>query len=132
MKKKITKLAIIISCFAVSSCLGEFILDNLEDSGPSNTGGAIVEFVSLYDGMAYQEDENIPVNVTAEDPDGVKEVTLWVNNNIHSVDKTAPYTFSVANLNIGSHKFHVTVKDLNGNITTGQKITVKVEACNTG
>lgn len=70
--------------------------------------------------------ETLRVYATARDPEGIEAARLWINDQYHSIDTTAPYEFSVAGLAAGTHRLMVRVKDRRGNTVDSPAVTITV------
>lgn len=70
--------------------------------------------------------ETLRVYATARDPEGIEAARLWINDQYHSIDTTAPYEFSVAGLTAGTHRLMVRVKDRRGNTVDSPAVSITV------
>lgn len=58
-----------------------------------------IQITSLTDNQNYDIGSDIVIDVDAQDPDGsITEVQLWIDGILESIDSTAPYTFTLENV----------------------------------
>ncbi|MFE8070300.1 Ig-like domain-containing protein [Marinobacteraceae bacterium S3BR75-40.1] len=80
------------------------------------------------DGSGFAPGSTISVKVDAQDPDGLNVARLWIDNTYYSIDRTAPFDFTVKNLTEGEHELMVRTKDRDGNALDSAPITLSVGA----
>jgi hypothetical protein len=70
----------------------------------------------------------LTVVADAQDPDGISVARLWIDGVYHSLDETAPYSFSVTGLTPGAHTLVVRSKDRNDNLLDSAPVSVTVSS----
>ncbi len=89
---------------------------------------SLVGITAPDNGGVFLESEEIQVSVDAKDSDGIEALSLWIDNTYHSADSTAPYTFSVNDLAVGSHIIKVSLQDSLGNNIDSEPINITIES----
>ncbi|MEM8528690.1 MAG: Ig-like domain-containing protein [Bacteroidota bacterium] len=70
-------------------------------------------------GQTFQAGDNLNIAVDASDPDGnIAMVDFRFNDRLSGQDASAPYTWTIANLEVGTHELKVTARDDEGAETT--------------
>ncbi len=70
----------------------------------------------------------VNVQVDAFDADNIQSVKLFVNNELHDVDLSSPYSFSVENLSEGMHSFKAVLEDSLGNRHDSEETLIEILA----
>ena len=87
----------------------------------------ITEITFPGSGAIFMEGEVINVTADAQDPDGIKAVSLWINNVYHSIDNEEPYLFTVSDLTAGSYTFMIKAEDSIENINESPNVTIIIK-----
>lgn len=87
-----------------------------------------VVFLSPSDGLAAVEGSTINVSADAFDDDGIASVQLLVDGSLNSTDTTAPFSFSLSNLAVGSHTLQLRSIDNVNTQLNSEQITVNITA----
>jgi len=75
----------------------------------------------------FSEYEDIEVNIDVQEPDGIKLLSLYVDNELHSFDSIDPYTFTVSNLSPGLHTLAASCEDSLGNTSNSEEMNITIE-----
>jgi hypothetical protein len=110
----------------------ETISITVEDPEASYT-----KIISPADGSVFQVNETITIKADAKDSYGIKVLKLEIDNIHHSVERNAPYEFSVSGLAAGTYSLIVIAQDVSGNKNYSKKITIVIKDniisnCNSG
>ena len=122
---------------------GEHILTVIatDDDGAQTTSGAVVISVNPFssnipptasitsplEGTTFDEGEDIIILVDAQDSDGVvTQVLFFLDENLVGTAPVAPWTFTLAGLEPGSHIFHVQAMDNEGKTGDSQAVRIIV------
>jgi len=143
--KKITNLAIVLLfLFTLSNCDSiEFQDDviNLDNINVlrniNNLHSTFTDITSPGDGAVFMVGETIHISAIAKNPDEIKVLKLKIDDTSHSVDRKAPYEFSVSGLAAGTYSLIVMAQDVSGNKNYSKKITIVIKDniinnCNSG
>lgn len=88
---------------------------NVTIVAPTTNKRPVASFASPNDGDQVTAPGNFSVRVNASDVDGnVVRVKLFVNGNQHGIDTTAPYEFSLSNLDPGTYSLRAVAQDDGG------------------
>lgn len=113
-------IACALTCLLLTAC------NETVDKGARQNSRSYAKITSPSAGSYFSPDSTIQVKVDAADPDGIDVARLWVNGNYHSIDKTAPFEFSIANLAKGDHALTIRAKDKRGNVIDSERVMISI------
>jgi hypothetical protein len=141
-------LPIQMDVFFANMSAGTYNLEAVATDNRGNTGSAAIFFTvgggggttnipptvsitSPTDGDSFSEGDVVTVNATASDSDGtIDEVELFVDNVSQGTDMTAPYSWDLTGLGIGSYTLRVVATD-DDNATAEDMIGITVDEAGT-
>lgn len=96
--------------------------------GPSTPDAAAptVSITAPTDGTEFSVGDSFEITVDANDDVGIDEVTLYTDGVAEQTDNSSPYGWSVANIPEGTYEFYVEARDIAGNTSMSNVITVYV------
>jgi len=122
--RKVSIIIIPIFVLSLSSCdIIETIFGNQNNNNNTQT---TTKIISPQNGDSFADGSTINVQAEATNDDGIDKVSLYVDNELHSSDQSAPYKFSLTGLGTGNHSLYVRALDSNENTTDSSKINISI------
>ncbi len=96
--------------------------------GPAQADEAppTVEITSPADGATFEVGADFEVTATASDDVAIASVDLYVDGQFQQSDNSDPYGWSVVNVPAGTYEFYAVARDLAGNETVSDVVTIGV------
>jgi hypothetical protein len=88
---------------------------------------SVTRITAPVNGTKISFGETFTVTAEAFDPDGIDGARLWIDGNYYALDSSAPYSFPVSGLAVGSHTLFVRTKDKRGNSLDSDTILINIE-----
>ncbi len=85
-----------------------------------------VAITSPEDGAVFEPGADFDITAQAEDDQGIDALDLYVDGAFVQSDGSAPYGWGVENIPEGTYELYVVARDLSGNETTSDVVTIVV------
>lgn len=87
-----------------------------------------IEITSITNGDTFNLGSDIQIVSNAYDEDTVKNVRLWIDNEMYELSTEAPFDFTINHLEEGSHTIFLRMKDEKDYSITSETITINIVA----